>query len=499
MQAIAQNLFDFNKSIAIFSFNTESYDEIGGTQGEAALYQILTDTSSAASTAYEDAMHGEISKLEGTSSGEQSVIDIDAIDAKKIVLGNGITVYYKQTNFTENIIDITGFAVGGLDAVQSNPIPASISSVAVTNIGFGGMKPYEWASVLNDKPNFYVYNFIGLHGRGLSASCSKEDLPLCFTVMLTNLLQPNKDQDLFTLFKQNTQQALVEKQKNPVHLFMESNTEIIDAHPTLFHPLSEKQLEEISLDDILETYQKAFNNVSEFTFSISGNITTEELLPILNSTLGTLPESQKSLWQALPIELGFPQGQSRRTFDKTSQQQTVTIVSLPFSMTISLENERLLDLYKNIVQMRITEALRFDAGKTYTQQVHTSTQNNLFVGYNDTTGRLQFFCSCNKDDIDATTTIIINVLTAIQIDGFNAEELGQSKKIMQNNIIQSFKNNHSWNSFIIDRHVRMNGQYESVEKQCAQVEQVTLDALNAFTQKLVTTDNYFAYSVIAEN
>jgi zinc protease len=496
--AASQALFDFNKSIYLFSFNPEAY-AAGGIENEKLLSQTIADCIIKPTEPYKALATGKLITMKGTASGKYAVADVAAIEAKKIVMGNGITIYYKQTNFSEDGINIAGFAPGGLDAIQENPLPGKLTCSAIAAMGIGGIKPYQWATILNDKPNLSVDTSINLHGRIVTASSRKEDLLFCFNIILATMLEPNTDQELFELFTQNTKEAIKEKQNIPMRLFQEKNSELNFGHTTLFHSLTEKMIDRITLNDVLKIYKSAFTNVGEFTFTISGNVSLEELMPVLDNTLGLLPASKGSAWQALPVEVNFPAGASRITFDRKSQQQTMVSVSFPFTLHVSLETERILELYKHILQMRLTEALRFETGKTYAQSAYSSNLNKLFVDYDDTSARLQFSCSCSNQNVEATTDIIIKILQTIKAEGFTTEEIAQAKKIAQNNLTQAFKSNDTWNDYILDRHLRANDLFESVDTLSQHIENTTPEKINTFAKKIINPDHYLAHSLISES
>ena len=496
--AAAQALFDFNKSIYLFAFSPEAYTAAGGIENEELFLQTIANSVIKPTQPYKALAAGELTKITGTTSGEYTVADIAPIEAKKIVLGNGITIYYKQTTLSENGINIAGFAPGGFDSMQANPVPSRLACSAIAAMGIGGLKPYQWATILSDKPNLSVGTSIDLHGRIVAASSRKEDLLFCFNIIMATMLEPNADQELFGLFAQNTKEAIKEKQNIPMRLFQEKNSELNFGHTTLFHPLTEEMIAQTTLNDVIKVYQSAFTNVGEFTFTIIGNVSLEELMPIVDNTLGLLPASKGSIWQAIPVEVNFPAGTSRITFDRKSQKQTMVCVSFPFIMHVSLETERILELYKHVLQMRLTEALRFDTGKTYAQSAYSSNLNELFVDYDDASARLQFYCSCSNENIEATTDIILTVLRTIQAEGFTAEEIAQAKKISQNNVTQAFKNNNTWNDYILDRHLRANDLFESVDTLSQHIENTTPEKINAFAKAMINPDHYLAHSLISE-
>ncbi|MBM3887244.1 insulinase family protein, partial [Candidatus Dependentiae bacterium] len=175
----AKIIFDFDQAVYMLSFNPESYESAGGQHGEETFKTIIAEQTKAKTKSYQAPSVPEIEIVTKQSSAYQEIIDIPQIEAKKIILGNGVTVYFKQTNFSENNINITGFSPGGFDALQEDPVAARIACHAICAMGVGGIKPPQWGAILSEKPNLDVYPSIDLHTRAIGASCRTEDLLLC--------------------------------------------------------------------------------------------------------------------------------------------------------------------------------------------------------------------------------------------------------------------------------------------------------------------------------
>lgn len=495
-----QQLFDFKKAVYLFSLSEASYAEAGGKDGEVLLRKVIADTSIAPTNPYIFAPRaGDVAPLMQGAADARSIEDIQNIDAKKIVLANGVVVYYKKTTFTDNIIDITGFAQGGMDMLVDDYITAKLAVSAVDSMGFGGIKPFQWHDLLSDKPGLRVGVSMTLHGRGVSASCRKEDLSFCLNLTLANMLQPNSDEALFSVFTQNVKTGIRDVQNSPQALFYEKNNAMIFGHPVFFKPLTEEMVDQLALDASVNLYHRCFDNIGDFVFAVSGNIELEELLPLLNQTFAMVPVQPESPWTPNPIEISFPSGACREVFDRKAEQQTTSMVTFPFSVHTSFENERLLDIYQIILNKRLVDVVRFDNNKSYSPQASAFAMNDLFIGQKDSTGRLICNFSSSKENINVVIDLIIKVLADIKATGFTAEEIANTKQIAKNHLVQDFKSNGPWNAYMIDRHVRGNGTFDSIDTLAQFIDGVTVEQVNAFAQELVDPSRYYAHSLVAAN
>lgn len=493
-------LFNFKKAVYFFAFDEKSYADLGGKNGEDALRQIIAEKSAAITTPYVPAATvKDIGSMTEGSAQIRSIEDIATIDAQKIVLANGVTVYFKRADFTENLVNIVGFATGGIDAVQEEAVLATLSTSAVAAMGIGGVKPYQWNAILSDKPGLSVTTGVGLHSRSIGAGCRREDLAFCLNLLIANMLQPSADADLFGVFTENTKNSIRDMQNSPYILFSQKNSELIFGHPVLFKRLTEDAVDKLSLNDVVDMYRCSFDNIGDFTFAICGNIELEELVALLNQTLAMVPVRADSLWKPQPLELSFPSGASRVEFDQKSEQQTITMVTFPFSLQTTRTNDRLVEIFENALNNRLNDVARLDSSKCYTVGARAMKMNDLFYGQQDTTGRLLSYFSSSKENIAAVTDLVIDIMRSIKANGFTEEEIMNAKKVAHNQLIQNFKANSPWALYMLDCHVRGDEVFDSIDTLGQLIDDTTSADVNAFAQSLIDPDHYFAYSLVAAN
>lgn len=495
---VLNELFDFSKVVYHFGLNDADYTQIGKTAGEENINKMLNSLKDAATVPYQAPETAQPITLSQQEATGEVITDIPEIDAKKITLANGITVYFKRSNFSENHININGFAGGGLDCLQEAPYVGRIAPAAIHSMGFGGIKPFQWSEILSDKPGLSVYASLDLHSRNVAATTRREDLQFCLNLMMLNMTAPNNLQDLYAIFQDNAKSAIRNKQNSPQALFAEKTQDIIFSHPTLFKPNTEEMVDALNIEGAIGLYLAAFSNIGEFVFSICGNIELDELVSILNKTLGVLPTSGASGWYAVPINVEFPSETIRSEFEQKSQQQTITYVVFPFTQEVSLQNKNITTLYEIALNKRLIEVLRNANGKVYTPSARISQLNDLFVGLSDNSNRLKCFFSCDKENITVVTDLLIDLLNDLQATGFTTEEISQAKQVTKNHLNQTFKNNIAWNLYLIDRHVRNNGAYDSLETLAEQIDALSEQDVNNFAQNLINPNHYFAHSLVAE-
>lgn len=498
--AAMRSLLDFNKAVYLFAFDEKGYADAGGKDGEAALRRIIIEKSTASTEAYVPA--AQVKEVGSVTTGVaqvRSIEDIPSIGAQKIVLANGITVYFKHASFTENVVNIVGLATGGMDAIQDDAVLATLVTPAIAAMGVGGVKPFQWNAILSDKPGLNVATGMSLHARSVAAGCRREDLAFCLNLMIVNMIQPNADAELFNVFATNMKNSIRDMQNSPQALFSQKNNEIIFGHPTFFKMMTEAAVDKVSLDDAVNLYHRSFDDVSDFTFAVCGNIALEELVAQLNQTLAMVAPSHNDQWKAQPVALSFPAGASRVEFERKSEQQTSTAMTFPFAVQTTKANERLMEIFEIALNARLFDVVRLDNSKCYTAHAYAVKMNDLFYGQHDTTGRLCCGFSSSKENIAAVTDLIVDLMRDIKANGLRAEEVAHAKKVAQNHLQQNFKANHPWVLYMLDCHLRRNGEFDSVETLGQMIDDISVEEVNAFVQPLIDPEHYFAHSLVAAN
>ena len=81
--------------------------------------------------------------------------------------------------------------------------------------------------------------------------------------------------------------------KNPNKIIQDSIDFITSNYSPRTQPLSRKYLESLDMEKMNKIYKERFGNAADFTFFIVGNVEANELKPLVEKYLGSLPTSKE--------------------------------------------------------------------------------------------------------------------------------------------------------------------------------------------------------------
>jgi len=133
--------------------------------------------------------------------------------------------------------------------------------------------------------------------------------------------------------------------------------------------MTQERLAKADYDRILEIYRNAFSDASKFQTVIIGNMSVDELRPLITKYLASLPVSTVSPSPYTVKESNLPQlvkGDFTTTFKK-KMATPLANVSIFFAADVDFtpRNDLVLDVLKRTLSIAYTDSVREEKGGTY--------------------------------------------------------------------------------------------------------------------------------------
>src|SRR5262249_12621009 len=123
-----------------------------------------------------------------------------------------------------------------------------------------------------------------VHGGG-----SAKDIETIFQLVYLRIAEPRKDPQQFEIWKQNTAEQLENQRRIPEFQFFTQSTDALyKGNPRRKFP-EPKDIKAIDLDKAFAFYKDRFADVSGFTFVIVGDFKLEQVKPLVETYLASLP------------------------------------------------------------------------------------------------------------------------------------------------------------------------------------------------------------------
>ena len=285
----------------------------------------------------------------------------------ELTLSNGMKVYVRQTDFSKNTIQMTMKADGGTSVYGDEDIPNfSLISSAVTEGGVGVWDAATLRKKLADK-SVCVQVSVGSQSQSITGGASVKDVETMMQVAYLYFTQPRRDTAAFAGLYNRSYSFLNNRNASPRVDYNDSITAILYGHHPRMEPMSQERLTKVNYDRILEIYKDRFGNAADFQTVIIGNMSLDELRPMICQYLASLPSVGQK--HSVVNKANVPQlqkGDFARIFKKKMATPLANVsiyhmADVPFSS----KNDLTLDFLKRILSIAYTDSVREEKGGTY--------------------------------------------------------------------------------------------------------------------------------------
>ncbi|HOP02851.1 MAG TPA: insulinase family protein [Tenuifilaceae bacterium] len=280
-------------------------------------------------------------------------------------LSNGVKVIVKPTDFKEDEVMLSAYSPGGYSLVDDKDVPTAqmVSNTAIMS-GISSFSRVDLEKMLAGKI-VSVNPYIGENEEGFSGSCSPNDLETMLQMVHLYFTKPRFDETAFNAYISRIQAILQNASSNPQMIFRDSISYITSNRNYRERPFNLELIKEIDFSKMESIYKNRFADASDFTFIILGNVNSEELKPMVETYLGSLPSiNRKETWKDNNIR--FPKGENKYPFTFNMQvPKSSCFIAYNSNVDYNLENMLFTSAIEHVLGLRYTESIREKEGGTY--------------------------------------------------------------------------------------------------------------------------------------
>jgi zinc protease len=252
-----------------------------------------------------------------------------------------------------------------------------------------------------------------------------------------------------------------------------------------------EDIDKIDLDKSLSIYQERFADASDFTFFLVGNFDVDQIKPMLELYLGSLPSiNSNESWKDLGIRP--PEGVVKEVVNKGTDAKSTVNITFTGKKPYTKDSNYYLSSLGELLSIKLIEILREDKSGVYGVGANGSSSKFPYESYSM---RISFPCAPeNVDDLIAATMAEVQ---AIKDDGVTPEDLNKIKETQRRDREESLKKNDYWLGQI-GSYYRYNGDLESFYDREKMVEALTAENLQDAANKYLNLDNYVQIVLMPE-
>lgn len=362
-----------------------------------------------------------------------------ALGTTELVLGNGIKVILKPTDFKNDQVVMSGTRFGGQSLYSDKDMfNVQNATTVVTQMGIKDLSPTDLRKTLAGK-SVNASPRMGNTTEGFGGQSGSADVETMLQLTYLYFTQPRKDESLFSSFVSKQQAMVQNMMAQPQAVFQDSIQVILyKKHPRAPRLPKPEDYSKINLDRSFEIYKERFGSAKDFTFFFVGSFDLAKIKPLIASYLGALPvgdinTSYKDLG-VRPIKGVVKKEVKRGTEPKSFISLTFT-GDAPYSEDAQMKLQALTE----VLNIKLIETLREDMGGIYGGGMRGNLSKLPYPNYS-----ISVSLPCGPENVDKLITATFAEIEKIKTNGPLEADLNKVKETYNKKHAEEMKDNNYW-------------------------------------------------------
>lgn len=415
------------------------------------------------------------------------------VDVTTWKLANGITVIVKPTRFQNDLISMSGFRSGGSSTAPDSIYVSArnagniIGKSGVNGISNINLEKLSMGKTVSVSPRINYYDDL------FSGSSSSADLEYMMKLVHLYFTKPNRDENAFGAFKEGLKSVYKNQDDSPSAYFEKEIAKNMTHSHLRSMPLTVKQIEnELDLDEAFNFYKERFANANGFTFVFVGSFKLEDLKPLVEQYLGSLPSNLNEKSKSKDTGLRYATGVGKKVFYKGISDKSTVDLRFTGAIDFSLEEKEHLSLLAKLLKIKLTEELREKMSGVYGVRVSSFASKIPYQWY-----RIAVRFTCDPENVDKLIAKTLEEINNIKNHGASEINIAKIKQAELANYEQFLENNNFWSSKLKTSH-EYDLDLESILEQNEVIEEINSEMFKATAKKYFKDANYAEFILMAE-
>lgn len=367
----------------------------------------------------------------------------DKLQVTEWELDNGVKVILKPTDFKEDEVLLSAYSPGGFSLVSDSDVSsAQLVTTIASMSGVGNHSMVELQKMLAGK-KVNVTPTLGEFEEGFTGNASPNDIEEMLQLVYLQFTQPRFDEVAFSGFMSRIQGVLQNAGSNPNMIFSDSISFMVNDRHIRKRPMNIDLLAEMDLATMEKIYNDRFADASDFTFVLVGNINPDELKPMVETYLGSLPSINRNE-KFTDHNIRFPKGETKNPFAIDMQvPKSSCFIAYHNEADYNYENIVLMSAIDHVLGLRYTETIREKEGGTYGVSARGVISKNPV-----NQAMVQIYFDTDPLKAEHLVGIIHSEFKKIMDEGPSEEDLKKAREYFLKTRSENLRENRFWTSVI---------------------------------------------------
>ncbi|WP_431242505.1 M16 family metallopeptidase [Flavobacterium sp. P21] len=345
------------------------------------------------------------------------------IGATTYILSNGVKVHYKFADKNKKSVTLYADSFGGTSLYDGKDLPsAQRFTDLATMSGVGLFSVTDLEKMLKGKIASCT-PMITPMSEAISASANVKDIETMMQLVYLRFEKPRFEQTQFSLMKERFQNFLKNKEKDINSKMNDSTSVAIYGKNNPKMPLlNQEYIDNLSFDKMKAIYEDRFSDISNFEFTIVGDVTPEVLKPLLEKYIASIDgvkrkegyKDNRAKWISGKI--------NKVVFIKMETPKSAVKINYTKAYPYSEKNKILASFFGDILTLRYTESLREKEGGTYGAYVQC-----LSTKYPAPTTKLEISFDCDANRVDHLMPIVYQEIDKVKKGEIASEDIEKTR------------------------------------------------------------------------
>jgi zinc protease len=459
---------------------------------EAKVRSMLAETHKDVVAYVDDVVDAPLLKTEPKPGKVVSEKSFPKLNMTELTLSNGVKVMLKPTDFKNDQILIKATAKGGYSLFPGEKETGMFASYLVQ---LGGVGPYNQTQLqkfLSGK-TVNIGPYVGEINEGFSGSTNPKDIETTLQLIYAYFTEPRKDADVVAGVLANQKAVLENSRKTltPEKVFSDTLNAVLTSNNPLRRPLTPESIDKIDLGRAVEMYKDRFSDASDFVFTFVGAFKVDEIKPMLEKYLGSLPSTDRDD-TFKHANIFPPKGRIEKTVYKGLEPKSRVSLISSGEYEYTPENNIQIEALQEVLQIKLIEALREEESGVYGVGVSESTDKFPTGHYRFSVG-----FGCAPENVDKLVKRTQDEINKLKLNGADPKDIEKFVAETNRKMETAKKTNGFWLGYL-DQNTFLGDDLDEVFRQDELLKTITVASTKAAANKYFNDDNFIKAVLMPE-
>jgi len=283
-----------------------------------------------------------------------------------MTLRNGATVRLKPTTFKNNEVLFNAFSLGGEWAFgDTADVNVRLMEQVIEECALGGHTINQLNRLLSGR-QLGISFILNDANEQLSGGCQSADIEPLMQLCYLYFTDVSLDKEAFESLKRRIRSQLSQSSYNPKMIYSDSIGSTLYCGNPMYRNIKPEEVDLLDGERVLELYRQRVANAGDYTFSIVGAFTVDEIRPLIRKYLASLPDNGARETYGNNYHPQMATGEVDNFFEVPMRNPKSSIyVSIMGDKPYSYDDEFMMDLVGESVGAALLTMLRHEKHGTY--------------------------------------------------------------------------------------------------------------------------------------